>query len=721
MWVLVSVVGTLLLVSCGEQPPAWNVLLVTLDTTRADHLGCYGNETIETPNLDRLAAEGVRFEWAFSSAPITAPSHSTILTGRYPMAHGVRDNGLFNLGAEQETLAEILLAAGYDTGAAVGAFPLDSQFGLDQGFELYDDHFTVAFENLRGQRIVPKRTLFFDERRASLVNEAIYPWLEQRGDKPFFAWVHYFDPHQPYEPPTPYSELYANDLYDGEIAFADEALGALLHRLEALDLRDNTLVVVTADHGEGLGEHNENTHSTLLYNSTLHVPLIISVPGQQESMTIGQRVGTVDIAPTILDLLQLEAPEVMQGKSLSPLIESKGAPVAGFPSALYAETLSPRLSQGLGELRVLFDRQYKYIFGPRPELYDLEEDSRERMDLSALEPDAAAGMYRRLDAFLQAHTSQDASTSVDVDPETRKRLEALGYLQGGGGPVTINERLDGSGIAPQDRVGDVNQVSTAKHFLNSGEPARALPLFENLLASAPDSAYYLELKAVAQLNLNQIDDALETIERIQAVREGGLSNQALMLQLSSFLYYDGRAEVAIDLLEEHLPSQPTANGYWHLASLHARQGDPTRSIEAIDEALTIDPHFGPARVDLAIRHARAGDLPRAQRELEQAIADHPYYSKAHFNLGALMLQRTGPAAARQHFERALTLAPGYVEAQFALLTLALDANDITSAERYRRMLLSTAPNSPQAAEARRLLSGAPWDESQMNEQEEPAS
>ncbi|MEX0914399.1 MAG: sulfatase, partial [Wenzhouxiangellaceae bacterium] len=288
-----------LLTSCGREQP-WNVVLVTFDTTRADRIGSYGNARIGTPALDGLAHEGIRFANAVSVAPITAPSHSTILTGLYPTGHGVRDNGLFVLSDDNRTLAEILRERGYATAAAVGAFPVVSRFGFDQGFDLFDDHLTGMYEDYLGERTVPKEQLFFDERRAAQVNEAVIPWLEARGEEPFFLWLHYFDPHQPFEPPPPYDQLYADDLYNGEIAYADSRLGHMLDQLRRLGKLERTLIVVTADHGEGLGEHNEVTHAVLAYDSTLHVPLIIRPPGlgSGSARVVDDRVGIVDIVPT---------------------------------------------------------------------------------------------------------------------------------------------------------------------------------------------------------------------------------------------------------------------------------------------------------------------------------------------------------------------------------------------------------------------------------------
>ncbi|MCG8457316.1 MAG: sulfatase, partial [Holophagales bacterium] len=303
-----------------DGPPPMNVLLVTLDTTRADRLGCYGRENAGTPNLDRLAAEGFLFENAFSTVPITLPSHATMFTGRYPLAHGVRDNGLFSLPESETTLAERLRERGYAAGAAVGCFPLARGFGIEQGFDFFDDHITLNVEDLRGRRVEAKRGVYFDERPSAQVNDALLPWLREHSDRPFFAWLHYWDPHQPHIPPPPFDQVYLHDLYQGEIAFADQSLGTVLRTLEELGVADRTLVVVVADHGEGLGDHREESHSMLAYNSTLRVPMIMRVPGLEGGHRLTRRVGTVDLLPTLLDLLGLEADDSVQGRSLAPWI-----------------------------------------------------------------------------------------------------------------------------------------------------------------------------------------------------------------------------------------------------------------------------------------------------------------------------------------------------------------------------------------------------------------
>ena len=418
--------------------PRWNVLLVTFDTTRADHIGAYGHAGASTPTVDALAAEGVLFSNAVSAVPITLPSHATILTGRYPMAHGVRDNGIFVLADEELTLAEILAAEGYDTAAAIGGFPLVERFGTGQGFDLYDDRLATSNDPLLGGRDGGRggAGFFFEERRAARVNEAVLPWLAARGSAPFFLWVHYYDPHRPFDPPPPYDELFAFAPYDGEIAYADESLGNLLDALRSHGRLDRTLVVVTADHGEGLGEHREETHSYLVYNTTQHVPLVVRPPGGSPGggKTVDERVGSVDVLPTILDLLGVAIPAGVQGRSLAfhfgdlPGVEPRrGSSVKPH----YAETLSPRLTNRWGELRALFDQEWKYIHGPRRELYDLAADPRERDNLVASRPEVAARMEEGLASFLDSRSEGATRAVAEVDPEVRWRLMALGYLTAG--------------------------------------------------------------------------------------------------------------------------------------------------------------------------------------------------------------------------------------------------------------------------------------------------
>ncbi len=690
----------LLALGCGRGGERWNVVLVTFDTTRADHIGCYGHDGIATPHLDALAADGVRFARAFTAVPITAPSHSTILTGKYPLAHGFRDNAMFVLGDGHKTLAEVLREHGYATAAAVASFPLLSKFGLDQGFDLYDDHLTGDFENLRGERVVQRDRLFFDERRAGQVNEALYPWLDEHHERPFFLWAHYFDPHQPTEPPPPYDQLYLGDPYSGEIAYADEMFGQLMTRLRELGVYDRTLVVLAADHGEGLDEHGESTHSILLYNSTLHVPLIVRVPGARRDAVVDTRVGTVDIVPTVLDLLGIEAPQGVQGRSLAPAIRGT-AELESRPQ--YAETLSPRLSQGWGELRALFDGDDKLLFGPRPELFDIVRDPRELDDRFAADPERAKAMQRDLARFLRQHADGEATAAVELDDETRQRLMALGYIHSSAGtPDRIEEVLRRDGEPPQDHIGGINDFSHAKGHIFNGRFLAARDLARGLLADDPENLSYLEVLATAEIALGRLDAAAEVIETLRRVEAPGRLTRDLLGDFAAALSRRGEPAAALERIRQAMALEPSARGHFLEASILAALDRRDEQEAALGAALALDPLYVPARVELAIRRARAGDRPAAEEQFRRVLADEPYFPRGHFNYGAFLVEGGDAETALGYFERAVELQPTYWQAHRALIAIYADTGRRRDAEAQLAILERRAP--PAEVElARRLL------------------
>ena len=345
-----------------------NVLLITLDTTRADHLPAYGYQNIRTPNFDALAASGFVFEDAISHAPITLTSHASILTGRLPIAHGLHDNSGYFLALKENTLAEVLKSDGYSTGAFVSAFILDSRRQLNQGFDTYNDHFAQS----EYQQINPRDI----QRRGEETEAEASRWLEQQKGKKWFLWMHLYDPHDPYDPPEPFKTQYAGRLYDGEIAYTDDVVGRLLTKLDSIGAKDNTVIVLTADHGESLGEHSEDTHAMFLYNATQHVPLIIHVPGTRAKRVPGV-VRHIDLAPTILDWLGIQPPAEMQGSSLSGVINGREKKErVAFAESRYAE-----IHYGWSPLQSVTTGQYKYIDAPHPELYDWKKDPSESHNL----------------------------------------------------------------------------------------------------------------------------------------------------------------------------------------------------------------------------------------------------------------------------------------------------------------------------------------------------
>lgn len=682
-----------------SQKP-WNVVLVTFDTTRADRLEGYGNSRIKTPTLNRLAAEGYRFANAMSVAPITAPSHSSILTGLYPMAHGFRDNGLFVLGDEQTTLPEILKEHGYATAAAIGAFPLISKFGFAQGFDLFNDHLSGELEDHLGQRVLPKTRMFFDERRAAQVNEAVMPWLTEHAEDPFFLWVHYFDPHQPFEPPPPYDQLYADDLYSGEIAYADGRLGRLLDHIDSLGALDRTLVVMTADHGEGLGEHNEVTHAVLAYDSTLHVPLIIRTPQApgQSGKVIEQRVGLVDLVPTILDLLQIELPPHLQGRSLKGLMQDESEVSPQY----YAENLSTRLTHGWGELRVLYDGNFKYIHGPRPELYDLESDPEELNNLASSKAAQTARLYDQLGLFLHEHTI-GVSTTKPIDEDVVRRLQALGYLQGGvdaSGGEAIVEILRDGGIPPHERVSDINNMSAAKHLLFQERYADALIYTTKLVAGSPESPAYNELHATALAATGRLDAAWQVLER---QLDNSTPSDSLVVNLTYRQFQAGKQDIAVALLERYTTMAKSHHASWLLAGLHEQLGNGERRVAALRKTLEMQPKFVPARVDLAIHLAQSGQNEEAEQQFMQALEIAPYFPRATYNYGTFLLGVNRLAEATGYFRRTVELSPTYAKAHLALIATLIDSGDIEAALSAAQPLRELAPRSAERHQAEELL------------------
>ncbi|MEZ5330851.1 MAG: sulfatase-like hydrolase/transferase [Thermoanaerobaculia bacterium] len=688
-----------LLSGCSRREP-WNVLLVTFDTTRADHLGPYGDRDVRTPTLDALAAEGVLFEEATSAVPITMPSHTTILTGEYPLGHGVRDNGNFVLSPEVTTLPEVLRARGWHTAAAVGGFPLVARFGLNQGFELYDDRLRRKDDDYLG-RSGRGPSLYFEERRAGRVAEALLPWLRREEHRPFFAWMHFYDPHQPFDPPPPYDQLFAADPYSGEISYADEVLGDVLGELRRLGLWERTVVVFTADHGEGRGQHREMTHSYLVYQTTQHVPLILRIPGGPAGLRVSERVSSVDIAPTILDLLGVEVPASMQGTSLVGLFDDSRPEPRARP--FYAETLSPWLSQGWGEQRALFEDGWKYIHGPRPELYHLDEDPQELHDLAAADPERATAMRETLAAFVERHATA-SSVASPVDEDTRAQLQALGYLSANGAETEIDETLRDEGIPPQDRIETLNANSTVRSLLTKGQALPALEEIEKLLRDDPDNRFYLENAARAEAMLGRYDAALARLDHLERLAPLGPTGARLLCEVGSARYAAGERVEGIDAVRRGVALAPSAPTSYLLALMLAEQGMPG-SDALLAQALEEDPTFAPARLEIAVRLDREGRSEEAEEQFQRAVRDRPYDPRAQYNYATYLLHDGRLEEAAERFERAIELGETYPEAYYGAVVARVALEQPGAARDLLGRFEIATPESPLVDQARAVLEG----------------
>ena len=563
-----------------------NLLIVTLDTTRADHLGCYGREAAETPVLDGIASRGVLFTDAVTVAPVTLPAHASIFTGLYPPDHGVRKNGEYRLAPEQVTLAELLQDNAYDTAAFVSAFVLDSRFGLDQGFGVYDDAVTPA-----GSLALSDT---FEERSAAAVTGHALRWLETRpADGPFFLWIHYFDPHQPYAAPASAASRFPDNGYDAEIAYVDRELGRLTAFLERSELSASTVVVVVGDHGEGLGEHGETTHDFFVYESVMRVPLILSAPGVFGGSHVVDdvTVSVVDLFPTLLDLLGIDAPRPAGGTSLL-----RGGLAAD--RSMYMESITPYLDYGWAPLFALRRHGEKYIKAPRPEYYDLRADPGELENLlgdaAGGGPAAARAMSDELDEMLAAWPEVDAvaSAATPLDPESLARLEALGYV-GSIAPDPGEGRLD-----PKDMLRLINRIDEARAQARAGRVPQALATLREVAVSAPGNRFALGQMARLYTMLGRLSDAEDALRACLAIKP---STEALTL-LAQVLIAGGHTDEAAGLADRAL-ALDSRDGMAHIVQgdiaaaggrfgeadrlyRRAREVDPYRTAAAVESRLT---------------------------------------------------------------------------------------------------------------------------------------
>lgn len=547
----------------------YDLLLITLDTVRADRLGCTGYGKAETPFIDSLAATGVRFEHAIAPAPITLPSHATLFTGLDVPTHGVRNNGTFVLADEHETLAERLTSAGYLTAAFVGAYVLDARFGMGQGFEHYDDRVNPSGTG--------RKSGHYNERSATQVTDAALRWMQaelaEDPSRPLFTWVHYFDAHHPYEPPGEYGTRFRARPYDGEIAYMDSQIARLFEYLESAGRAERTLCVITSDHGEGLGEHSEATHSRLLYDTTLRVPLILSAPSLfDEAVVVRDRVvGLVDLFPTLLNLLGVEVETELDGQ---PIFAADLA----SDRAIYVETLVPLFNHGWAPLHGLHRLGDKFISAPTPEFYDVANDPGEQRNLYSEAPPAAATLERELELRLAGEGTalELRSTEKGMDPEQARRLAALGYTRtfAPDGPIGV--------LDPKDMMPILAQMMEARSFTDGGQHAEAEERNKVVLDQNPNDAY-----------------ALETASLI-FVRTGR----------------NTEAELALQRL---LKIQPTAEGYVRLAQLQLGRKDFAAMQQTLALAQALDPLEGGVHMVAGDAFATQGRFPQARAAFERAL------------------------------------------------------------------------------------------------------
>jgi len=627
--------------NASATPRDANVLLVTLDTTRADHLSCYAPGHARTPNLDALAARGVRFEHATAQVPLTLPSHACMMTGAYPTVHGLRDMGGFVLDKSHPTIASLAQAAGFSTAAFVGSRVLAKHFGIAHGFDVYDD-------NMSGETGEGGLPGVFPERRASVVTDCALAWLKQNARRKFFLWAHYYDPHQPYDPPEPYKHEYAKSPYDGEIAYMDEQVGRLLAGLDQLGLTSHTLVIAVGDHGESLGEHGELTHGIFLYDATLHVPLIVAGPDVPQSKTMGVQVRTIDLHPTVMAFLNLPPSAEAQGVSLWPLIEH-GTPVRSNYS--YGETLYPRTYMAWSELRAMRTDTWKFILAPHPELYNLQRDPGELQNLIANHPAEADQLQKQIWQVAGAHGRTETVKAAPVDEQTRQELESLGYVNGG---ATREIQLGSDAPDPKDRIAVMKTLEAAEIALNAHEYARAARIMETALRQDPGNP-------LAHVYLAMAEERAGQPERAVQVYEGAIARH-----------------IFTDII------------YARLGKLYLRLHELDKAVDAMNRAAQINPTDLDNLRNLGTAQLQLGHADEAEKAFKAITLQNDHYSAAYNGLGLVAIQHGDSDAAQRNFEKATELDPNEAEPLLNLGVLFDKAGNKAQALHYYQQFLEKA-------------------------------
>jgi arylsulfatase A-like enzyme/Flp pilus assembly protein TadD len=689
-----------------------NLLLVSLDTMRADHLGSYGYAAAQTPRLDALARSGLRFETATTVMPLTLPAHSSLMTGTFPAWHGVRDNGGFYLADEQITLAELLRDKGYRTGGFVGAFVLDRRWGIAQGFDRFFDEFDL-------ERFRDSPSMDAIQRPGGEVVDQAVSWLAADHDRPFFAWVHLYDAHTPYTAPETYRSRFPRTLhgaYDAEVAYADALVGRLLDALSADGRIDETLVIVVGDHGEMLGEHGEQTHGFFIYEAATRIPLIVAGPGVP-ARNVSDQVRIVDVLPTVLDLLGVPAPPAVQGASLMPLARGERLALMAHSESWY-----PRYHYGWSELRAIQDGRFKYIRAPRPELYDLRGDAGEIADQSAQDPGRLASLARGLEAFEVGIVSKEPHQGPrPVDSETEERLAALGYV---GASVTrrhLEERPRGD---PKDKIRLYNLMKQAGSLAGENRVEDAIAAVKKALEADPEIVEGYMLLGNFHKKAKRLAEAIAAYKQALALDD---EHQGALFSLALAYKDQGRLDEAQAGFERARTLDPR-NGkvLWQLADLQMRRGEPRKAAAVIQDALArkVDEHR--FLLKLGESQIEAKQFAEAEKSLKAALEKKPGLETARFNLGlvyeetgrpeeaiaayraevdtnakayraafnlAKLLQKAGRGEeAVKFFRKTVEVQPDFGTGHLYLAKALLDAGDLRGAEESARRGLASKPD-----------------------------
>ncbi|MFQ6083570.1 MAG: sulfatase-like hydrolase/transferase [Candidatus Aminicenantia bacterium] len=666
-----------------------NVLLITIDTLRADYLSCYGSKIIKTPNIDNLAKNGILFKYAVAHNVVTLPSHISILTGTYPVFHGVRDNVGFRLDEKSVILSEILKERDYKTAAFIGAFPLDNRFGLDQGFDLYDDF----YGNTGAQN-----DFTFVERRAEEVIEPAQIWLQSNRRNSWLCWIHLFDPHIPYDPPQPFKDKYPDNFYAGEVAYTDFMIGKLLQFLKESGMERETLIILTADHGESLGEHGERTHGIFTYNCTLHIPLIFYQPEIFRKLTvIDKRVRHIDIVPTILDILNIKIPKQVQGRSLIPLIKN---PRKWRVDDSYFEAMSPHLNRNWAPLQGILSEQYKYIDLPIEELYDMESDYREENNLAESKKSVVEKLDERLIKFISKYSSKESKEikRIEEDPETLEKLRALGYIGG------ISQKPLKKTYTIEDdpkRLIDLDSMThEAIAAYSRGNSHQAIEIFNTILKRRPTfSLIYSQLSFIYH-EIGQFEKAIETLEKALSL---GLENESILSKLGVCLQEVGKLDRSIEILEITVDKYPQhVEAYNYLGISYWRSGQFEKAIKTFEKLLFLDSNYASGYNNLGSVYLSKRQYDLAKKQFKKAIKYDPNLAGPYNGLGVVYANKGDYNQAIENWKKAVELDNKQYDALYNLGILLTKMDKFEEAIKYLEQFVATAPEYKYATDIEKM-------------------
>ena len=628
----------------AKKSQAPNIILITIDTTRADRMGFLGSKGGLTPNLDALAQSSVVFTRAYAQVPLTTPSHAVLLTGTYPQLNHIEDLGS-PLSKDLPDLPDILRRRGYHTAAFIGAIILDPKNamapGFDRGFDFYDGTFHPRRQGESGYDS--------QERRAVAVESSAVRWLNSHSQGPFFVWLHFFDPHDPYDPPTPFKERYASAPYDGEIAYTDSVIGKFLKELRRQNLYEDSMIAIAGDHGEAFGEHGEERHGMLLYDETVHVPLLLKLPGEKfGGKRINSRVGLVDVAPSLLQASGINPPAAMQGVSTLPLIEST-APATNEKDeerAIYSESTYAHRNFGWSELHSWRTGKYLYVRAPRRELYDESSDPRAAVNLSTSASAVAETLDAQMTSFLEK-TSQQKSGSLTLDPSQVEKLRALGYVAS---DKASPKSATAAAIDPKDKIQVANR-------------------FHRDLVDMEEDRYD---KAIADL-------------RDLAVHEPDMA--MVDLELGQALARQGRDQEAVPFLRAAAQKDPTSPfPHYKLAVTFIVLEQFSAALQEMKAAEACAPNSAQYHFFVASLQTRTLNLPEAEKEYERALQLDPDYFDAYLNYGRVLFMEERPEAALSKLLQAAKLRPKSAEVHTSLAELYGHMGEAAKARRELAIL-----------------------------------